>query len=463
MKRKYEEAASKPAGCPTRKIPIELWNAIFTHLISHEHNLSFFADRSAYLREARQPPDDIDHNRALSQARILRATCKTFAENHVLCSTLFHEIKLYTTMPSFENLRDLSKHTHLRTFVRRINFVYSKLDERYCDATTYRRSLKSAWEQTLPRNRKKFPYSSRQAAEGLKAYQKAYGEQEFVLESIEQGAAQCCLSQFPKFDLVHLSIADDLATSDYLDGHAKWLKKHHPDVDLIRAMSGRFDDDDAKNRFATIVFNALMRANKKPVELSSERFVYCGATFQLNSILDPRVLQELQTIDLPNQCFPIRSDWDAVFKPIVSICTRMERLYIHFCGYGLPVVLDDEFLKMVRFPKLKDFHIGFGIFSGDVFAAFVEAHPSLEEISHGWFEEMDNRNWTPYWRAMGEHPKLSKFTLLHGPPDLEIITGKRESLELEVALYDYVHKKGPWTEELARVCLGEWPDKSERS
>ncbi|KAE9991049.1 hypothetical protein EG327_000588 [Venturia inaequalis] len=476
-KRPKSRRIPEPPISPTRKLPNEIWDHIFAHLMPHEADFLPDIIRDYDLC----PTSPIAYNRALRQARTLRLTCKTFAENHVLCSTLFHDIKLYATMTSVDNIRDLSEHAYLRNHVRRIDFVsdlrYSVRTNRDLPWLEGIKDQKRREEELIKRS--KYPWSSKQIYEGLAAFRRAYGEQKFVVEDLfEHMVAKRYLPQFPKFKLVRFSYINDLHPVVF-GRDPTWLTENHPDI-LLRTMHINEEDHDATNHFVTIVLNALAKADTKPSELTFKDGCGIGPNFRWTDLRDPTVIEELQTFDLyihgmdtgfmRDDESTIEPHWGALIMPIQCLCKNMERFYIHVKWDLCPADADlDEILDIVRFPRLKDFHLDrCRNVSGTAFAEFLGAHPLLEEISHGSESPgLTDRNWSAYWKALGNHPNLSKFTLVHEPPWLGAdnplwiwtdfgrpdMDGDQESDEEDAhqALYDYVHKKGPWTEELAEM------------
>lgn len=405
-------------------------------------------------------------------------------------------------MTSVDNLRDISEHTYLRTHVQRIDFVHPKLEERYCEASTYMEHLTTEWKhpirwsvrpcEELPYpesfedrrrrqdelvKRSKYPWSSKQIYEGLTAYRKAYDEQKFIVEELfEDMVARRYLPKFPKFKLVRISRMENYVP---VENDTTWLRKNHPDV-LIRNMDVNKEDHDATNHFVATVLNVFTSAKIKPLELSLMSGLGCGIgpNFRWTDLRDPTAIEELQTFDLyirgkdTGDAETVDPDWGALIKPIQWLCTRIERLYIHVHFNVGPADADfDEILDIVRCPKLKDFHLDkYRTVSSSAFADFLKAHPLLEEISHGSDGSgLMDQDWCAYWKALGEHANLSTFTLSHEPPSGDVgnplwiwtssgrpelddpLPEMDENMDAHMALYNYIHKKGPWTEELTEL------------
>lgn len=414
---------------------------------------------------------------------------------------MFHDIKLYATIDSIDNLKGLAEHDYLRNHVRCIYFIHPKLVGLYCDAPAYMDTLSADWKRELYRTQYKidrgelvtntnYPWSSKEIWAGLEAYRRAYAQQEFVLKELYgQMVGDQFLSRFPKFSRVCISELDDTSKRErdsnvlpfsgtVVNKEPTWLTKNHPEV-LLRSMDISYDDHNAGNSFVYQVLDVLHLAQVQPKELIFQPGHGIGPNFEWLESRDSKLLSKLQTLGLRIRGVDfltprITPDWNALLRPITDHCHRLEALYIHIDPFILPEEQSiSGVLETVRLPLLSDFHLTFQKVSATAVANFLRAHPLLEELSHWSGQEvLEDHNWVIYWKAIHEHPKLCRMNLLHFPrwegfrtkplslrtelggPDTEVVEEGDE--EIHQALYDYVvHRKGTWTLELGEYW-GQW-------
>jgi hypothetical protein len=440
-------------------------------------------------------------------------TCKIFTKNHVLCGSLFHDIRLYTTLDSVDNLTALAKHSYLYKYVQRIEFMHPKLEEQFCHGPTYMKELTRIYkgrlrssptpeidfsrEESWPSGQESqdseeviknniYPWPSRDIWAGLQAYRAAFAEQEFVLTTLyPHMVGKIYLTRFPKFSSVRISqIEDPYCFRSHI--FPTWLSTHHPEI-LIREGNISYLDHSAENQFVYTVLKTLNTAKIRPKELSFSYnhgvrpdMDWSGSSWSSPAIRpgnDTWVISDLKILNLNFRRtaydeYRLSLDWNPLIKPIQIACKQLEALYIHVDRFPMPDgdTSMDEILEMARFPLLRDFHLDSWKITGVTFANFLNAHPLLEELSHGTHktsEALADHKWGLYWRAIHIHPRLSRLALAHCLPNSvrqEVIRIETElgfaemneqhvELEYDVlqALYDYAHKQGEWTDELTAM------------
>lgn len=126
--------------------------------LGHTDNDSLDDSLDIYRSRAKCHRLNTSINDCLWTARSLRLTCKTFAQNHVICANLFHDIRLYATMESVDAVTALARHAYLNTHVQRIEFMYPVLVGRYCDSAEYMEKVSKEYE-SLFKWTGKTPYS----------------------------------------------------------------------------------------------------------------------------------------------------------------------------------------------------------------------------------------------------------------------------------------------------------------
>lgn len=317
------------------------------------------------------------------------------------------------------------------------------------------------------------PWSSKELLARHKAYCEAYEEQQAVVESMfVHVVGKKFLRGFPKLTKVRISEINGSEQRWCNDRGPTWLAKHHPDV-LIKGLDiSLTEDHDAANHFVYKVFEVLKAANISPVELSFGHGHGLGPKFRWHKLPNCQLISDLKRLHLSirgadESDDKVDSGWFAFLKPLQAYVTGIEYLYIHVVHDILELEhSNNEVLNIVRLPRLKEFHFDCLGVKGESYARFLHAHPLLEELS-GKLNTPTDAKWRAIWRAIGTHPKLSRFTLTYEPPiplwsdEVSLITTKGEpemsqeqrerEWDVHEALYKFIHKKGPWTDELSAL------------
>ncbi|EXJ82233.1 hypothetical protein A1O3_06046 [Capronia epimyces CBS 606.96] len=439
-------------------LPLETLENICRYLVPPDEARKYRPQRSRNYFEARQEPFRAD-------CLAIRRTCKTLSYLRTPAAALFYDFNVFVTPQSLDRLELLSQHPFLRNYVHRLVFCSPMLQPKLGDPRQYRTRIRSEkWRlvQSI--------YSHVEEETGLVTYQAALAEQTNLLRGVAYTEICArCLSRFPLLSSIFISDGVPRAINLDMNHHFQirtMFQRKYPKV-LLRNMVEGIETESPDLHVANVL--EAVAIAKIPLE---ELVTYNGwgpsNFFSMDHVRGWPVgldVSKLTRLDLclrdSNEPYePTDLQWSTTIGQLSLLMPAVTELHLRFVckRWDHPTM---NKLWDLNIPHLTKLGLEGLTMSRTGFVRFMDRHRHLREITLNDVR-VNNERWLPVFRALREHPALEDLEISNVDNDRlsSVLSSDRLSSAIStldvprpiddgrLELYNYLHRKGDWTDKL---------------